>query len=37
MIATPLNLSVKTVHLTDEQFYRLCQNNRELNFELTAK
>lgn len=25
------------VHLTDEQFYQLCQANRDLNFELTAK
>ncbi len=37
MIATPLNLNLSTVHLTDEQFYQLCQNNRELNFERTPK
>jgi Uma2 family endonuclease len=32
-----LTLNLDTVHLTDEQFYQLCQNNRELNFERTAK
>lgn len=25
------------VHLTDEQFYQLCQANYDLNFELTAE
>ena len=35
MVATPLNLNLNTVHLTDEQFYQLCQNNRELKFERT--
>jgi Uma2 family endonuclease len=34
---SPLTLNLDTVHLTDEQFYQLCQNNRELNFERTAK
>ena len=34
---TPLTLSLDTVHLSDEQFYQLCQNNRELQFELSAK
>ncbi len=37
MVITPLTLNLDTVHLTDEQFYQLCQNNRELNFERTAK
>ena len=34
---SPLTLNLETVHLTDEQFYQLCQNNRELNFERTPK
>ncbi|NEP01116.1 MAG: Uma2 family endonuclease [Symploca sp. SIO2E9] len=34
---TPLALNLDTVELTDEQFYQLCQNNRELQFERTAK
>ena len=34
---TPLALNINAVHLTDEQFYKLCQNNRELKFERTAK
>ena len=34
---SPLTLNLDTVHLRDEQFYQLCQNNRELNFERTAK
>ena len=33
---TLLTLNLDTVHLTDEQFYELCQNNRELQFERTA-
>ncbi|MGA9379813.1 MAG: Uma2 family endonuclease [Phormidium sp.] len=37
MILTPLKLNLNTVDLTDEQFYQLCQNNRELNFERNAK
>ncbi|NEP05162.1 MAG: Uma2 family endonuclease [Okeania sp. SIO2G4] len=32
-----LTLNLDTVHLTDEQFYQLCQNNCEFNFEITAK
>lgn len=32
-----LTLNLDTVHLTDEQFYQLCQNNHEFNFEITAK
>ncbi len=36
-IMSPLTLNLDTVHLTDEQFYQLCQNNRELKFERTPK
>ncbi|KOR37385.1 hypothetical protein AM228_06965 [Planktothricoides sp. SR001] len=32
-----LTLNLDTVHLSDEQFYQLCQNNRDLNFERTAR
>ncbi|MFN6572263.1 Uma2 family endonuclease [Dendronalium sp. ChiSLP03b] len=34
---TLLTLNLDTVHLSDEQFYQLCQNNREFQFERTAK
>jgi Uma2 family endonuclease len=34
---TALRLNLDRVHLSDEQFYQLCQNNRELQFELTPK
>lgn len=37
MVMTPLTLNINAVHLTDEQFYKLCQNNRELKFERTPK
>lgn len=37
MATTPLSLNLDTVQLTDEQFYQLCQNNRELQFERTPK
>ncbi len=37
MVTSPLTLNLDTVHLTDEQFYQLCQNNHELQFERTAK
>ncbi|MCC5645108.1 Uma2 family endonuclease [Nostoc sp. CHAB 5824] len=37
MVTSPLTLNLDTVHLTDEQFYQLCQKNRELQFERTAK
>jgi Uma2 family endonuclease len=33
----PLTLDVKSAGLTDEQFYRLCADNRELRLELTAE
>ncbi|WP_204105825.1 MULTISPECIES: Uma2 family endonuclease [Spirulina sp. CCY15215] len=32
-----LTLNLEAVRLSDEQFYHICQNNRELNFERTAK
>lgn len=31
-----LTLNLDTVHLTDEQFYQLCQNNENLKFERSA-
>jgi len=34
---SPLTLNLDAVHLTDEQFYQLCQNNRELKFERGVK
>jgi Uma2 family endonuclease len=37
MVTSALTLNLDTVHLTDEQFYQLCQNNRDLNFERTAR
>ncbi|MFB2838479.1 Uma2 family endonuclease [Floridanema evergladense] len=37
MVLIPLKLNLNSVHLTDEQFYQLCQNNREFNFERNAK
>ncbi|MBW4643792.1 MAG: Uma2 family endonuclease [Goleter apudmare HA4340-LM2] len=33
----PVVLNLETVEFTDEQFYRLCQSNRELQLERTAK
>ncbi len=36
-IMSTLTLNLETVDLTDEQFYQLCQNNRELKFERNAK
>ncbi|MEQ8465390.1 Uma2 family endonuclease [Coleofasciculus sp. E1-EBD-02] len=32
-----VTLKLDTIPLTDEQFYKLCQNNREFNFETTAQ
>ncbi|MFP4102471.1 Uma2 family endonuclease [Coleofasciculus sp.] len=32
-----VTLNLDTIPLTDEQFYQLCQNNREFNFETTAQ
>jgi Uma2 family endonuclease len=37
MVISPLTLNLDAVHLSNEQFYQLCQNNRELKFERTAK
>ncbi|HEY9798054.1 MAG TPA: Uma2 family endonuclease [Leptolyngbyaceae cyanobacterium] len=34
---SPLTLNLDAVYLTDEQFYQLCQNNRELKFERSVK
>ncbi len=34
---SPLTLNLDIIRLTDEQFYQLCQNNRELKFERTVK
>ncbi len=36
MVISPLTLNLDAVHLTDEQFYQLCQNNQELKFERTS-
>lgn len=36
MTALTLNLA-PVIHLTDEQFYRLCQANRDVRFERTAQ
>lgn len=33
----PLTLDVRSIELTDSQFYRLCRDNPELRFELTAQ
>ncbi|WP_414529882.1 Uma2 family endonuclease [Nodularia chucula] len=33
---TSLTLNLDTVQLTDEQFYQLCQNNQDLQFERSA-
>jgi Uma2 family endonuclease len=33
----PITLNLKTVHLTDEQFYQLCQNNEQYQLEETAQ
>lgn len=37
MVISPLKLNLNTVDLTEEQFYQLCQSNRELKFERTTK
>jgi len=36
-IAYVLTLNVRSIGLTDKQFYRLCQDNPEFRFELTAQ
>lgn len=37
MVINTLTLNLDSVHLTDEQFYQLCQNNQELKFERNTK
>ncbi len=37
MLTMPLTLNLETVNLTDEQFYQLCQQNREVKFERTKE
>ncbi len=37
MVISPVTLNLDAVYLTDNQFYKICQNNRELKFERTAK
>jgi Uma2 family endonuclease len=37
MVTSPLTLSLNQVALSDEQFYHICQNNRELKFERTTQ
>ena len=36
-LSAPFKLSVQAAKLTEEQFFRLCQENRDLRFELTAQ
>ncbi|MBP0011410.1 MULTISPECIES: Uma2 family endonuclease [unclassified Roseofilum] len=35
--AKPITLNLKTVHLSDEQFYQLCQTNEQYQLEQTAQ
>lgn len=37
MVTSPLTLTLNQVALSDEQFYHICQNNRELKFERTTQ
>ena len=37
MVTSSLTLSLDQVALSDEQFYNICQNNRELKFERTTQ
>ncbi len=37
MVINTLTLNLDSVHLTDEQFYQLCQNNQALRFERNAQ
>jgi Uma2 family endonuclease len=37
MVATPLQLNVSNLHLTDEQFYQMCLANPDSRIELTAQ
>lgn len=36
-ISLPIALDIHSVHLSDEQFYQLCRDNRDLRLELTAE
>ena len=36
-MSLPIALDVHSVHLTDDQFYQLCKDNRDLRLELTAQ
>lgn len=36
-LSAPFKLKVETTQLTNEQFVHLCQENRDLRFELTAQ
>ncbi len=36
VLSLPFRLNVQATRLTDEQFIHLCQENRDLRFELTA-
>jgi Uma2 family endonuclease len=36
-MSLPIALDIHSVHLSDEQFYQLCRNNRDLRLELTAE
>jgi hypothetical protein len=33
----PLRIDVRSINLSDDEFYRLCRDNRELRLELTAQ
>jgi Uma2 family endonuclease len=37
VLTSQLTLNLDNVNLTDEQFYQLCQDNHELQFERTNK
>lgn len=37
MVISPVILNLDSVYLSDEQFYQLCQNNRDLKFERNAQ
>jgi len=36
-LSVPLKISVRETGLTEEQFFRMCQENEEPRFELTAQ
>ncbi len=37
LVMSTLTLKLDSIQLTDEQFYQLCQNNQDLQFERTAQ